>query len=226
MCTDDSQVRAPGPLDGLDDGSGEESSEQSANSRQKARTPKTPGASRLSKSDHSFSQMLHKLEEMDRRQTAQDALEVRHHHCYRSCSLVHGRGRCFAHCTCQQITTDLQEAHRKAQRMDMQARNQLAVAQMQQQATMQQQLLTAMVQIATAGAQPAAPAPRPVLGNFGAPQPRPPCKCQTCLLAKYLCCILYIVLPLCLCCGLHCMVQHKFTMQIAWQSAQRDQHIC
>jgi hypothetical protein len=68
-----------GLFDGFDVDSYEASSEQSTGvATKKAKTPKTPGASRLSKPDHSFSQLMHRLEEMERHQTAADAREVRH----------------------------------------------------------------------------------------------------------------------------------------------------
>ena len=68
-----------GLFDGLADDSGEGSSEHSTGTaKKKAKTPKTPSALRLSKPDHTFSQLMHRFEEMDRHQAAADAREVRH----------------------------------------------------------------------------------------------------------------------------------------------------
>ena len=70
-------MKSAGLFDGLTDDSGEDSSELSTGSAyKKAKTPKTPGASRLSKPDHTFSQLMHRLKEMDRHQAAADAREV------------------------------------------------------------------------------------------------------------------------------------------------------
>ena len=69
-------MRRAGLFDGLAYHSGEGSSEHSTGTAKKK--AKTPSASRLSKLDHTFSQLMHGFEEMDRHQAAADAREVRH----------------------------------------------------------------------------------------------------------------------------------------------------
>ncbi|BDA44361.1 hypothetical protein COCOBI_18-1150 [Coccomyxa sp. Obi] len=147
-------LRGVGLFDGLAEDSEEGSSEQSTGAaNKKARTPKTPGASRLSKPDHSFSQLMHRLEESERHQAAADAREEAHRK--------------------QQM--DMHSQEMRAHREDTQMRNQLFMMQMQQQAQHSQNLLAAIMRLGAgnAGAQPLAPVAMPTLPTFGAAPPCP-----------------------------------------------------
>lgn len=63
-----------------EDSSGEDSSEASTDFRQKAKTLRRPLPARRSNTDIMLSQLIGKVDELDRHQAAWDAREVRHHH--------------------------------------------------------------------------------------------------------------------------------------------------